>query len=580
MRLRGCLRAAALAVLCVLLAPPSSGEPVSLQTPGDNAICLGCHGAGPEATDLAHLGKSVHSDRTCTDCHRDVVAIPHPQRLAPVRCERCHYVTQVVVTVTPGQKARPHRSVHEQARLAGKQGTPSCRDCHGSHDILPPTSPDSHLGGGHIIDTCGACHQRVAREYRESIHGQALLAGNKDVPSCAYCHREHPSQEGGRRAGVRAAGVVATCVSCHDDPGLRRRYSLPANRLASYLGSYHGASQRLGDVKTANCASCHGAHFILPSSDPRSTVNKANLAKTCGRCHPNAGEHFAQGTIHLQPSPRRDRAVFWVRLLYNLLVAGLMLAFLGYIGLDLLARLRGRVRSHRSGARAQAEPEFERLSLNQRLQHWVLIAAFVTLLVTGLPLLFPQTSLSREVVTFLGGVGARAVIHRTAALVLIGVVVYHVIYVLFSRKGYWEFRQLMPARKDVADLVRMLSLYFGLSRERPRFGRYNYIEKFEYLAVGWGSVVMIGTGLMLWSPNLTLTILPKWAMDIAQVIHSWEAILAFLAIIIWHMYNVHWNPSVFPMSRIWLTGKIGLSELRENHPLEYEQRRPEQASEE
>jgi len=109
-----------------------------------------------------------------------------------------------------------------------------------------------------------------------------------------------------------------------------------------------------------------------------------------------------------------------------------------------------------------------------------------------------------------------------------------------------------------------------LAPVRPRFGRYNFIEKFEYLAVGWGSVIMIGTGVLLWAPHVSLMFLPKWVMDIAFAVHSWEAILAFLAIIVWHMYNVHVNPAVFPMSRVWLTGRISLHELRENHPLEYE----------
>jgi formate dehydrogenase subunit gamma len=251
----------------------------------------------------------------------------------------------------------------------------------------------------------------------------------------------------------------------------------------------------------------------------------------------------------------------------------MMSAFIGYIALDLLTRFRKRrARQQRRHEPEAPEPEFERLSLNQRLQHWLLITSFVTLLVTGLPLLFPTTSISRDVVHLLGGVGARAVIHRIAALTLIGLVVYHALYVLFSRKGYWEFRQLLPGPRDLLDLLHMLRYYFGLSQARPAFGRYNYIEKFEYLAVGWGSVIMIGTGLVLWSPNVTLAILPKWVTDIATVVHSWEAILAFLAIIVWHMYNVHWNPSVFPMSRIWLTGKIGLRELEENHPLEYQER--------
>ena len=249
----------------------------------------------------------------------------------------------------------------------------------------------------------------------------------------------------------------------------------------------------------------------------------------------------------------------------------LISSFVGYIGLDLLARLQKRVRSRSLPPRpGEVEPHFQRLTLNQRIQHWVLITSFITLLVTGLPLASPRSAVSQGVITLLGGMGARAVIHRSAAVLLIGVVAYHLLYVLFSRRGYWEFRQLLPGLQDGADIVQMLRFYFGLSPVPALFGRYNFIEKFEYLAVGWGSVVMIGTGALLWAPQLSMTILPKWAMDIALIIHSWEAILAFLAIIIWHMYNVHLNPSVFPMSKVWLTGKISLHEFRENHPLEYE----------
>jgi len=339
------------------------------------------------------------------------------------------------------------------------------------------------------------------------------------------------------------------------------------------MGSYHGASNRLGDNRTANCASCHGTHNILPSSDPRSTISKANLARTCGDCHPGASEHFAQGTVHLQPSPTTDRGIFWAEIVARTFIAGLLLAFVGYIGLDLLTRLRKHLKEPTKRARpAPDEPQFERLSLNQRIQHWTLIVSFITLVVTGLPLLFPEAPLSQGAVSFLGGAGARAVIHRVAALLLTGIVVYHVLYVLFSRTGHWEFYQFLPRRQDFSNLLQMLRYYFGFSPTRPAFGRYKYIEKFDYWAVGWGCVIMVGTGVLLWAPHLTLAILPKWVMDIAQVIHSAEAILAFSAIIIWHMYNVHFNPSVFPMSKIWLTGKIGLDELRDNHSLEYQER--------
>ena len=96
----------------------------------------------------------------------------------------------------------------------------------------------------------------------------------------------------------------------------------------------------------------------------------------------------------------------------------------------------------------------------------------------------------------------------------------------------------------------MLKFYVGLSPNTPQFDRFNFIEKFEYLALAWGSVVMIATGLVLWFQDQAMVMLPKWTLDVAKVIHSYEALLAFLAIIIWHFYHVHLNPEVFPMSRV------------------------------
>jgi cytochrome b subunit of formate dehydrogenase len=537
----------------------------------DENYCMGCHAAGAHAEnapivgiDTLHL--SSHSTVTCVDCHDDIKAVPHTKPVKAANCGQCHSEEgQAELVVKPG-KTPAALGTHGSLRQQKMPGIPTCVQCHGAHDVFPPTEPKSRLHRSRIATTCASCHPQVASEYLKSIHGQALSRGNADVPVCDTCHPEHPRTS---RQGIAQKGVVATCTACHEDPGLQQRYAIPANRLSSYMGSYHGAAAELGDSRTANCASCHGKHLILPSADSRSSVNPANLPRTCGQCHPGAGINFAGGKIHLQPSAKQDRVVFFVRIGYILFIVGLMSSFVGYIGLDLTARARGKIGKGR--AHPEDEPQFERLTLNQRIQHWCLITTFSTLMISGLPLASPGSSVSRSVVMFLGGMGARAIIHRTAAIALILLVVYHLLYVLFSRKGYWEFQQLLPGLLDARDIAITLGFYLGLTPVRARSGRYNFIEKFEYLAVGWGSVVMITTGALLWAPQISLAFLPKWVMDVAFIIHSWEAILAFLAIIIWHMYNVHGNPSVFPMSRVWLTGTIGLGEFEENHPLEYEQ---------
>ena len=213
---------------------------------------------------------------------------------------------------------------------------------------------------------------------------------------------------------------------------------------------------------------------------------------------------------------------------------------------------------------------FERLSLSQRIQHIVLITSFVALIVTGMPVLFSESPASQVIVRSMGGMTARAALHRVGALLLIGVCLYHFFYVLYSRKGRADFAEFIPGIKDLTDMLGMLRYYFGLSMERPRFGRFNFIEKFEYLAMGWGSAVMITTGFILWFQDQAMVVLPKWMIDITNIVHSYEALLAFLAIVIWHFYHVHLNPEVFPMSRIWLSGQISENELKHHHPLEYE----------
>lgn len=223
----------------------------------------------------------------------------------------------------------------------------------------------------------------------------------------------------------------------------------------------------------------------------------------------------------------------------------------------------------------EAPPEEEekvlRLGLNFRLQHILLFASVLTLILTGLPLRFAEMNWSGAVIGFLGGIENSRVIHRIAASGLMIVAVWHMLYTAFSKDGRWDLFHLLPRPRDVLDLFTMLMHFFGRTDERPRFGRFSYIEKFDYWAVYWGCVIMIGTGLILWFQDLSLKFLPKFVLDISKEAHRDEALLATLAIIIWHFYNVHFNPDRFPGSLTWLTGKITKHQMMEEHPLEYEE---------
>lgn len=219
----------------------------------------------------------------------------------------------------------------------------------------------------------------------------------------------------------------------------------------------------------------------------------------------------------------------------------------------------------------EEDEEIVRFSLTFRIQHIVLFTSCIILILTGMPLKFPDSGLAKAFFGLVGGVPASALMHRMGATGLTVVGVFHMTYIMFTGEGRREFMQLLPRPKDVRDVVANVRYFLGMSAVGARFGRFSYIEKFDYWAVYWGMVVMIGSGAMLWFQDATMAILPKFALDMALEAHSDEALLATLAIIVWHFYNVHFNPSNFPVSWTWWTGRISKQKMIHHHPLEYEQ---------
>jgi cytochrome b subunit of formate dehydrogenase len=144
----------------------------------------------------------------------------------------------------------------------------------------------------------------------------------------------------------------------------------------------------------------------------------------------------------------------------------------------------------------------------------------------------------------------------------------HVGY-LFTRRGRGTIVALLPGLRDVREVVANFLYLLGLRRDPPAFDRFSYIEKAEYWALVWGTVVMTATGLLLWFENQSLQWLPKWTLDLATLVHYYEAWLAFLAILVWHIYQNVLNPDVYPMNWTWVTGLISDEMLRHEHPAEW-----------
>lgn len=527
----------------------------------------------------------------CADCHgnHDILPSSNPRSHVyhaniPQTCARCHSDAQLVEwnRIPKGEVLQYYeRSVHGQLLKQGKNGASSapgkppavCTDCHGVHGIRRRDDPNSTVARANLPETCGKCHTGILKEWQESVHGQATAKGIKEAPVCTDCHGEHTIRSPqDPESSVYPLHIVATCSKCHENQRLQRAIGLPTLRLSTYRQSFHGIMNRYGESTVAHCASCHGSHNIWPSSDPRSTINPANLQKTCGACHPGIGKGVALGKVHFVGTRTASPLYWFIKVAYQIAIFATIGFFLIYMLMDLWNYRRGRP-SHAVSAHRTDDPlshEYvERLTLNERLQHLVLVVAFTLLVLSGMPLSYPEAGWARVFLEFPGPPEVRGIVHRIGAILLMALAIWHPLW-LTTPRGREQLKHLRWTRKDFADIWQMLKCYLGLSQEKPQFGRFNWIEKFEYLAVVWGTVVMILTGLVMWGEELAFRYLPLWGWHIARLIHGYEALLAFLTIIIWHIYHVHFKPGMFPMSRVWLYGRISLRHLQEEHPLEYE----------
>jgi cytochrome b subunit of formate dehydrogenase len=218
-------------------------------------------------------------------------------------------------------------------------------------------------------------------------------------------------------------------------------------------------------------------------------------------------------------------------------------------------------------ARRKIEQHFvTRMALRFRWQHATLLTSFFVLVLTGFALKFPDSWFA---IMLAMSEHLRRVLHRIAAVVLIGVSLYHLFDSVLSREGRKLVRDLFPTLDDVRGAWQNLCYYLGLSTRKPEFPRFNYAEKAEYWALVWGMIVMAVTGVMLWAKVLVGNHLPRWWLDIATAIHFYEAVLATLAIVVWHFYQVFLDPDVYPMNWAWWDGKMPTHHYREEHGLDH-----------
>jgi len=296
-------------------------------------VCLTCHDAWAKL-----VQPSVHGQvgLACTDCHADLKDLTedgHGDVPKKAVCAVCHEPEMV----------RHGKSVHSNPKPDKSGPAAACQDCHGSHEIKTFTDPAAWVARGRIIGTCGACHEAIKADYLEGVHGNDYTAGIQEVPVCTDCHSGHDTLSHDNPSSPSFVSRSATlCSRCHDDEVISKRYGLKASRLRSFARSFHGKASSAGVAKVANCASCHGNHNIRPSTDPKSSVNPANLPRTCGACHALAGKNFSRGRIHDAAAREGETGAYVIRVFYLVFIWGLMALFIFYIAADLFRRRASR----------------------------------------------------------------------------------------------------------------------------------------------------------------------------------------------------------------------------------------------
>ena len=522
--------------------------------------CAECHGKV-----LRTLGRSVHEeDVLCIDCHNGPHEITMVDDLAsavsPVRqikhCGGCH---DTPASLIDGYLTSEHGKA---LLLSGLINAPSCSDCHGDHRILAVSSDNAPAAHENSPEMCGSCHLLLLERWKEqSAHGQHWLAG-EEGPVCIDCHASHEVADPTTAASRLSS--ADNCGGCHDE------------YLTTFRDGFHGKANNLGLVSGATCADCHTPHNNLPADNPLSSVNAANLVATCGQCHDDVSESFISYDPHNDPTnPDDNYVVYIVWFFMTALLIGVFAFFGVHDVLWLQRSLVGVMRGEFDEKFDKTGQYVRRFTKSNSRMHVVIIITFLLLAMTGLPLKFHAAPWAQTLMNLLGGIDSARVIHRIAAIGTFGYMGVHIVQVFYRwainrEKGlFWGPNSMVPQPSDLKDFWANIR-YFLYVGERPAGDRWTYFEKFDYLAVFWGVMIIGLSGLMLWLPGLFTSFLPGWTLNAAYVVHSDEALLATGFIFIFHFFHTHLRPESFPMDPVVFLGKMPLQQFKSERSLEYQ----------
>ncbi len=357
-------------------APPAAPGAAPLAEPGvSNDYCLSCHGQPNQlrtlpsgelqymTIDPVGYAASVHGygGYACVQCHTEIRTYPHPESTAQTlrevtlqnytTCQQCH----------AGSYEKTLDSVHQTALEAGDENAAVCTDCHNPHYQKRLTDPVTHAlrpeARLQIPQTCARCHSTIYDQYKQTVHGAALLGdaqnpgGNPDVPTCIDCHGVHNVPDPTTTAF--RLDSTSTCANCHTDPERMAPYQLSTDVLTTYLADFHGTTvtlfQQTSPDQPTNkpvCYDCHGIHDIKAIDDPAKGLHvKQNLLGTCQQCHPDATADFPDSWLsHYVPSQEKNPLVFFVDLFYQILIPLVIGGMLVFVVVDAGRRVYDRLK--------------------------------------------------------------------------------------------------------------------------------------------------------------------------------------------------------------------------------------------
>ncbi len=543
--------------------------------------CSNCHAEESDIYFESGHGKAYFSKDEnapyCTDCHGTHLVKTKTDESSPVfkssiptLCGDCHSKNGKAGEGTDLlEKDAFHdysTSVHGKSLIQkGLLSTAVCTDCHTTHFMLKESDERSSVHPKNIANTCGNCHKGIYNEYIASDHAYKPDEGEIKYPTCGTCHSAHLVSD--VHEDNFMAEITMQCGKCHSD-------------LAdTYLETYHGKAYQLGYLDAARCSDCHGAHNIYKMSNPNSTIGPRNIVKTCQKCHEDANMKFAGYLTH---ATHYNKSKFpW--LFYTFwAMTGLLISVFLFFGLHTLLWLPRSIMAMRKKKRhpkIKGKQKFvRRFTKRQSITHIFVIISFVLLALTGMILKFAYMDWAQGLAKLIGGAYAAGIIHRFAAVITFGYFGYHVISLFqIKNKKQLSFKKfifgpnsLMFNMQDIRDFWATIKWFVGKG-PRPSYGRWTYWEKFDYMAVFWGVIVIGSTGLVLWFPVFFTMLLPGWVINVAQIIHSDEALLAVGFIFTIHFFNTHLRPESFPMDTVIFTGHVPLEEYKEDRPREFEE---------